>query len=168
MMLTLLGVPTIAGSTINLSLLCFSSDQMSSGSMTTLLPRENQCIGYNSYDIPGSQAQAWNISSLHMTMEGCRENGLRWRETFSEVFYRQASAIGYLVLTDTWRDCCHCRVLRVWFLLSKATEHSHRGVVPLWLCRESYILASDHSLLYSCVQTLALAPTPLSSSPTYL
>lgn len=146
---------------INLTLLCFSSDQMSNGFMATLPPRENQCTGYNSCDIAGSQTHAWNIPSLRMTVDGCRENGLMM-ETFSDcvwgvlvgqLLYGQASAIGCL------KGLLPLQGAKARFLLSEATELSHRSVVPLWLCREFHFLASDHSLL--CAESSACSDTCL-------
>lgn len=49
--------------------------------------------------------------------------------------YRQVSASGLLVLTDTGvsvlKGLLPLQGLKSWFLLSNATEHSHKGVVAL-------------------------------------
>lgn len=80
-----------------------------------------------------------------------------------QLLYRQASAIGCLVLPDTGvsslKGLLPLQGAKARFLLSEATEHSHRSVVPLWLCREFHFLASDHSLL--CADSSACSDTCL-------
>lgn len=100
--------------------------------------------------------------SLHFVWpwKGAERMDWWWRhfQIVSEESWWGSSFTDKLVPSAVWRDCCHCGVRRAWFLLSEATEHSHRSVVPLWLCREFHFLASDTAC---SAQTLVLAQTPV-------